>query len=73
MPDAYVIEVGGRTAGIVAREPGEDSFGFYAAARAFAVMEGQRFRDPVTAEKAARRLAQDVSSVRRNDPAAPGS
>ena len=29
MPDAYVIEVSGRTAGIVARDPQNNSFNFY--------------------------------------------
>jgi hypothetical protein len=57
MPDAYVIEVGGRTAGIVARDSQSNSFNFFSAARAFNAMEGQRFSDPLAAERVARALA----------------
>lgn len=59
MPDAFIIEVGGRTAGIVARDPRDPTFNFFAAARTFDSMEGQRFADPIAAERAARRLAKD--------------
>jgi hypothetical protein len=43
MPDAYVIEVSGRTAGIVARDSQNNSFNFYSALPRFNVIEGQRF------------------------------
>ena len=39
MPDAFVIEVSGRTAGIVVR----NSFNFFSAAPRFNAIEGQRF------------------------------
>ena len=55
MPDAYVIEVFGRTAGIVARD--SQSFNFFSAAPRFNAIEGQRFSDPLAAERAARVLA----------------
>ena len=56
MPDAYVIEVSGRTAGIVARDSHSNSFNFFSAAPRFNAIEGQRFSDPLAAERAARML-----------------
>jgi len=58
MPDAYVIEVSGRTAGIVARDSQNNSFNFYSALPRFNAIEGQRFSDPLAAERAARMLAK---------------
>lgn len=66
MPDAYVIEVGGRTAGIVARDSQSHSFNFFSASRAFNVMEGQRFSDPLAAERVARMLAKHGSLPQRH-------
>jgi hypothetical protein len=43
MPDTYVIEVSGRTAGIVARDSQTNSFNFFSAAPRFNAIEGQRF------------------------------
>ncbi len=68
MPDAYIIEVAGRTAGIVARDSRDDAFSFYAAARMFEEMEGQSFQDPVAAETAAREMARRGSLPRRAEP-----
>jgi hypothetical protein len=51
MPDAYVIEVSGR---IVARDSHSNSFNFFSAAPRFNAIEGQRFSDPLAAERAAR-------------------
>ena len=65
MPDAYVIEVFGRTAGIVARDSQSNSFNFFSAAPRFNAIEGQRFSDPLAAERAARVLAQYGSFPRR--------
>jgi hypothetical protein len=64
MPDAYIIEVGGRTAGIVARDSHSLSFNFFSADRPFNVMEGQRFSDPLAAERVARMLAEHGSLPR---------
>jgi hypothetical protein len=61
MPDAYVIEVSGRTAGIVARDSNKHNFDFFSAARPFNAMEGQRFSDPLAAERVARMLAKHGS------------
>ena len=58
MPDAYVIEVSGRTAGIVARDSQTTSFNFYSAVPRFNAIEGQRFSDPLAAERAARMLEE---------------
>jgi hypothetical protein len=65
MPDAYVIEVSGRTAGIVARDPHSQNFNFFSAAPTFNALEGQRFSDPLAAERAARLLAKNGSLPRR--------
>jgi|GEM_PF-538681 hypothetical protein len=65
MPDAYVIEVCGRTAGIVARDSHNHSFNFFSADRPFNIMEGQRFADPLEAERAARILAKNGSLPRQ--------
>jgi hypothetical protein len=43
MPDAYVIEVSGSTAGIVARDSHSSSFNFFSAAPRFNAIEGQLF------------------------------
>ncbi len=67
MPDAYVIQISGRTAGIVARDERDLSFNFFAATHAFNAMEGQRFADPLAAERAARHLAKHGSLPRRAD------
>jgi hypothetical protein len=72
MPDAYVIEVFGRTAGIVARDSQSNSFNFFSAAPRFNAIEGQRFSDPLAAERGARVLAQYGSlrgAAKRNIPA----
>jgi hypothetical protein len=58
MHDAYVIEIGGRTAGIVARNGPGLSFSFFAAAHAYNPMDGRRFANPAAAERAARHLAR---------------
>ena len=67
MADAYVIEVSGRTAGIVARDcqNQNSSFKFYSAVPRFNAIEGQRFSDPLAAERAARMLAKYGSLPRR--------
>ncbi len=67
MPDAYVIEVFGRTAGIVARDSQSNSFNFFSAAPRFNAIEGQHFSDPLAAERAARMLAQYGSLPRRGE------
>ena len=66
MPDAYVID-SGRTAGIVARDSQNNSFNFYSAVPRFNPIEGQRFSDPLAAERAARMLAKHGSFPRRRE------
>jgi len=68
MSDAYVIEVSGSTAGIVARDSPNSSFNFYSAVPRFNSIEGQRFSDPLAAERAARMLAKHGSIPRRREP-----
>jgi len=67
MPDAYVIEVSGCTAGIVARDSHNNSFNFFSSAPRFNAIEGQRFSDPLAAERAARMLAKYGSLPRRRE------
>jgi hypothetical protein len=66
MSDAYVVEVFGRTAGIVVCEPQAEAFHFYAATQAFSALEGREFREPYAAAHAARQiLAQPRRPTRR--------
>jgi hypothetical protein len=67
MPDAYVIEVFGRTAGIVARDSHSNSFNFFSAVPRFNAIEGQHFSDPLAAERAARMLVKHGSLPRRRN------
>jgi hypothetical protein len=67
MPDAYVIEVSGCTAGIVARESQSSGFKFFSAAPRFNAIEGQHFSNPLAAERAARMLAKYGSLPRRRN------
>jgi hypothetical protein len=69
MPDAYVIEVSGHTAGIVARDSDNHSFNFFSAAHPFNAMEGRRFSDPLAAERVARMLAKHGSLQRHRETA----
>ena len=68
MPDAYVIEVSGHTAGIVARDSHSNSFNFFSAAPRFNAIEGQRFSDPLAAERAGAEACQirEPPAVPRN-------
>jgi hypothetical protein len=49
----YIIEVGGRAAGIVVREQGESVFHFHAAVATFSPLDGKKFATPLAAERAA--------------------
>jgi hypothetical protein len=53
--DAYVIEVQGQTAGIVARDG--RGYRFHAATHPFNSLDGRNFASPLQAEKAAMALA----------------
>ena len=67
MSDAYVIQVAGRTAGIVTRDRLGHSYNFFSAAKRFDVMEGHQFSDPLEAERAARKLAEHGSLPGRRE------
>jgi hypothetical protein len=55
MSDAYVIEIHGKTVGLIVRYPGaEEGYRFLASADAFNGLEGQTFSGPYQAERAAR-------------------
>jgi len=55
MSDIFIIEVGSQAAGIVVRNP--EGYCFFAACHRFNALEGQLFRNPREAERAAFRLA----------------
>jgi hypothetical protein len=54
MSDTYIIEVGSQAAGIVVRT--QQGYCFFAASYRFNSLEGQLFRNPREAERAATRL-----------------
>ena len=54
MSDTYIIEVGSQAAGIVVRTP--QGYRVFAATHRFNSLEGQLFRNPRLAERAAFRL-----------------
>lgn len=56
MSDAYIVQVGGHTAGIVVRDHKAETFSFFAATHRFNALEGLQFVEPFAAERAARRL-----------------
>jgi hypothetical protein len=54
MPEAYIIEIDDRTAGIIARD--QRGYRFFASDRNFDGLEGREFRNARDAERAARAL-----------------
>jgi hypothetical protein len=54
MSDTYIIELGSQAAGIVVRT--QRGFRFFSASARFSALEGQIFRNPREAERAAARL-----------------
>jgi hypothetical protein len=56
MTHAFVIQIAGRTAGIVARDHTGQTFRFFASHPTFHRLEGVCFAEPAMAERAARRL-----------------
>jgi hypothetical protein len=65
MSDAYVVEVGGQTAGIVVRDSKAETFSFFAATRRFHPLEGLEFAEPYAAERAARQLVASFGVLPR--------
>jgi hypothetical protein len=61
MSDTYIIEVGSLPAGIVVRDP--DGYRFFAASHRFNRLDGQLFRNPREAERAARRLVDGSATL----------
>ncbi len=70
---AYLTEVEGRTAGIVAREAGQEGFKFFSSCNDFNAMDGNHFADPGLAERAARHLAKHGNLRRAAKTAQPES
>ncbi len=69
MSDAYIVQVGGHTAGIVVRDHQAEAFSFFAAAHAFNVLEGVQFPAPHAAERAVRELIAKSRPARPAHPA----
>jgi len=64
MPKAFIIEVGGRTAGIVAKD--ERGYRFFSAERFFDSLEGRKFRSARDAERAAKALVHERRYLARS-------
>jgi hypothetical protein len=73
MADAYVIEVHGDAAGIIARDHSGDAFTFFASHPFFHALEGKRFAAPWAATRAAQQLFEQADKSRRKPPRAPAS
>ncbi|WP_294535362.1 hypothetical protein [uncultured Rhodoblastus sp.] len=56
MAHAYIIQIAGRTAGIVARDHAGQAFHFFASQQLFQPLEGVAFAGPHFAERAAREI-----------------
>lgn len=69
MSEGYSIELADELIGLVIREKGERFFTFFTAVKPFNALDGQRFRGPLDAERAAR--AHLARRKQRNP--APGS
>jgi len=69
MPQAYIIEIEERTAGIVARD--ERGYRFFSSDRNFDGLEGREFRSARDAERAARALLQQRRHLLTNPSLAP--
>ncbi len=61
MSDTYIIEVSSKAAGIVVRNP--EGFRFFAASHEFNRLEGQFFRNPREAERAANRVLRGEMTI----------
>jgi hypothetical protein len=66
MTNAYVIQIAGRTAGIVARDRADQSFHFFASCQTFVGLEGRAFAEPHQAERAARRIRMSANGPRKD-------
>ena len=56
MIHAFVIQIAGRTAGIVARDAADHACHFFASSPAYRLLEGVAFQEPEQAERAARKV-----------------
>ena len=63
MPDAYVIEIDDNAAGIVARQPGDRHYSFYASEALYRPLESTSFASVAAAHKAAARLRREARAA----------
>jgi hypothetical protein len=68
MPNAYIIEIEDRAAGIVAKDG--RGYRFFSSERIFDSLEGREFRSARDAERAARALLQERRHVSTGSAAA---
>jgi hypothetical protein len=66
MSKFYVIEVGDDQAGVIVREDGERHYRFHAALGRYKALEGRRFADALSAERAAVEHALGKKDRRRD-------
>jgi hypothetical protein len=66
--DAYVIQTGGETAGIVVRDQQDVTYCFFASARRFYPLEGYLFCEPFEAEQAAKAIQRGQRPPRPSAP-----
>lgn len=71
MSDAYVIEIHGKTVGLIVRYPGQEpGYRFLASDHAFNPLEGTIFSGALHAERAARDFAKRGNASRTPAPSA---
>ncbi len=68
MSDAYIVQVGGDTAGIIVRDHRAETFSFFAATHKFNALEGLQFIEPYAAERAARLLVASPKHAPGREP-----
>ncbi len=66
MTHAFVIQIAGRTAGIVARDAADHACHFFASSAAYHVLEGVAFQEPEQAERAAWKVHGAPPESRKN-------
>lgn len=69
--DAYVIQTGGETVGIVVRDQQDVTYRFFASARRFYPLEGYLFFEPSEAEQAAKAIQRGQRPRRPSAPEHP--
>lgn len=72
MPEAFAIQIGDATIGVIARDLRSEPFRFFASDEAYQALDGLDFDDAEEAERAARRLYASARAPLRRRPKIPG-